>query len=592
MTSQQIVVFAIIAAAVALFIWGRIRYDLVAFGALLATVLAGLVEPENAFIGFADPAVVTVAAVLVISQGLTNSGMVDMVAQYIVPPLKSMTLKVSAMSGIAASLSAVMNNVGALSLLMPSAISAGKRQDTNPSLLLMPLSFASLLGGLVTMIGTPPNIVIANVRREEMGTAFSMFDFTPVGATVAAAGVLFLALGGWRLVPRKRAEEHEPEELAEIDDYVCEMALQEESDYVGKSLGDLDDCAFENDVTIAGTLRGDRRTLYTSRGQDLKAGDTIIVEGGPDSIDRFASDAGLDVSAKPLEDTDVLEEDEKELAEVVVSGNSPLIARTAADIKFRSRYGVNMLGVSRRGQEICKKLAEVEFQAGDVLLFQGDRARILQTVRSFDLLPLTERRLRSGRRGEPYIAAGLLAGAVAMAAAGALALSIALSLAAFAMVVLRIVPPRDLYGTIDWPVLVLIGAMIPVGQAMENTGATLLIADLILALSGTVSVWVITAVLIAVTMTLSDVMNNVATAVIMGPVAVSMAQELTITADAFLMAVAIGASCAFLTPIGHKNNALIMGPGGYRFGDYWRMGLPLELLIVAVATPMIMLVWT
>ncbi len=591
MSADQATIFGLMIFLMAMFVWGRWRYDIVAIAGLLLSVLLGVVSPNDAFAGFSNAAVITVAAVLIISRGLDVSGAIDLLTSILLPKVKSMTLQLGSLTGIAAVLSAFMNNVGALALLMPATIEAARELKKSPSLFLMPLSFGSILGGLVTLIGTPPNIIIASFRGEALGEPYGMFDFTPVGIVIMVVGVIFLSLVGWRLVPKERAGKSAPDELFEIDAYVAELRVGENSKAIGISMVDVRDAAAEADVQIAGLIRRGKRNLRPAQGTILEEKDILLLEAGPDELDLFTHALDLEIVGEIEKTRALFSSDDVQLIEAVVTEDSRLVGRAMAELRLRSRYHINILGVSRSGRPIRNHLRHVVAKTGDILLFQADSETLSNSMQRLGLLPLAGRRLSMGQRDQAWIAAGLLASAVALSAAGLLSLTIALTTAALGMVLLNIVPPRDVYTAIDWPVIVLVAAMIPIGGALQTTGATELVATQILSWSGGLPAWVAVALLLLVTMTLSDVMNNVATAVVMAPVGLAVAAALGVNPDTFLMAVAVGASCAFLTPIGHKNNALILGPGGYKFGDYWRMGLPLEVLILLVAVPMILTVW-
>ena len=591
MSTDQITIFLLLFCVMGLFIWGRWRYDLVAFAALISAVLLDLVPAANAFAGFSSSAVITVAAVLVISRGLSTSGAIDRVTHIVVPQVKSLALQITSLAGFAGTLSAIMNNVGALALLMPATINAAKKVGRSPSLLLMPLSFGSILGGLITLIGTPPNIIIASYREQALGAPYQMFDFAPVGLVITAAGVLFLALFGWKLIPKERQAASPIDELLEIDAYVAEVVAPKTSAAIGKNIIELEDIADECELRIAGLIRNNQRILGPARHTLIEAKDILILKAGPKELDKFAEKLGLMIKGGTEKSRALFSSDDVLLIEAVVSSDSRLIGHIIGDLRLKSRYRLNLLGVSRQGKTIRARLHKIMFRSGDVLLLQADQDAISTNLPHLGLLPLAGRDLQIGKRRHAWLAAGFMASAVVLAASGIMGLTIALSLAALLMVLSGIVPLRDLYESIDWPVIVLVGAMIPVGGALETTGATALIADSILRLADGWSPVVVLAALLIVTMTLSDVMNNTATAVVMAPVSISMSMQLGVNPDPFLMAVAVGASCAFLTPIGHKNNALIMGPGGYAFGDYWRMGLPLEIIVALAAVPMIILVW-
>lgn len=591
MTIDQALVLILFTGLFAMFVWGRWRYDLVAITALIAAVFMGLVPAGQAFSGFGHPAVITVAAVLIVSRALSVSGAIERLTAVMLPPVRSLTAHIGLLSGVGAVLSAFMNNIGALALLMPATIDAAKKSERPPALLLMPLSFGTILGGLITLIGTPPNIIIANIRTDVAGQPFAMFDFAPVGLTLAVLGVAYLALIGWRLVPKERQAKSAGEELFDIDAYVTEVKVVDGAKAVGRSVAELDDVADACDVRIAGLIRARKRILRTSRATEVMAGDIIILEADPAGLDRFAHKLGLEIVGDAPRDRALLSSTEVALTEAVVSPDSRMIGRITGQMRLKSRYGLNLLGVSRQGTPVRRRLHKVIFQSGDVLLLQGDADSMHMTMTRLGLLPLASRGMGLGQRGQAWLALSFLAAAVAAASSGLIPLPIAFAAAAVAVVASNIVPLRDVYDSVDWPVIVLLGALIPVGQALQTTGATALIADAILALASGAGPVLVLVLIMVVTMTLSDIMNNAATAVVMAPIAITLSDRLGVSSDPFLMAVAVAASCAFLTPIGHQNNALVMGPGGYRFGDYWRVGLPLEVLIVALGVPMILWVW-
>lgn len=591
MTYEQTTLFIILGLAMAGFIWGRWRYDLVAFGALLAAVILGVVPSGEAFLGFGHPATITVAAVLILTRALSNSGAVDLLADRLKPATRSPTRHIGTLLGIGAPLSAIMNNVGALSLLMPVAVQSAIKAKRSPATVLMPLSFGTILGGLVTVIGTPPNIIIATYRGRTVGEPFGMFDFTPVGAATAVTGLLFIAFVGWRLIPRARRVFTSQEEVFRIEDYVAEAKIAEGSDSIGKNLGDMDDLAREQDVVIIGIIRGDIRIFAAARHQLLRPDDILVLEGGPAEIDKFVTARELELEGTGEGATAFFKTDNIVLSEAVVTPASQIVGRSARNLRLAARYGINLLALSRQGRPLTDRINSVRFHIGDVLLLQGEEERLHQVIAALGCLPLAERRLQLGPVRQVWLSVGIFAGAVLLAAFGALSLPVSFSLAVVGVVLLNIVPPRQIYESIDWPVIVLLGAMIPVGEALQTTGATQVIARLIGDVTSGAPPIAILAVLMAVTMLLTNVMNNAATAVVGAPIAMGIANHLGANPDGFLMAVAVGASSAFLTPIGHQNNTLIMGPGGYHFGDFWRMGLPLQLLILAVSVPLIPLVF-
>jgi di/tricarboxylate transporter len=588
MTGDQTILFSLLFFVFVFLIWGRWRYDLVAFVALMLALLTGVVPKEQAFSGFGHPATVIIALVLIISRGLSNSGVIELLARYVVNASRKLAAHISIMSALAASLSAIMNNVAALALLMPVDLQAAKKAGRSPSLSLMPLSFASILGGMITLIGTPPNIVVSEYRNDALGESFSMFDFAPVGLACAAVGVAYVALFGWRLLPAGRKGADTGEDLFNLADYIAELRVPDGSVVIGKRVRDLDALAGKCDIDIIGLTRRGKRMPGLARRTEIRAGDKLVVEASPDSLDEVLGVLGLEYVGKG---EGVLEDDDLILNEAVVQESSKLAGRSAMSVRLLYRYRVVLVGVSRQGRRFRDQVRKLVLNPGDVLLLLGADDRLADIMGRLGLLPLADRGQRVIQRSKIWLAVGVFVAAIALASTGLVYLPIALGCVAAVYVGLNIVPIREVYDSIEWPVIVLLGSMIPIGSALQTTGGTALIADGIVTMSSGLSPVFVLTILVVVTMSLSDVMNNTATAVIAAPLAVDIAGRLDVNPDAFLMGVAVAASSAFLTPIGHKNNTLIMGPGGYRFGDYWRMGLPLEILIVLVSVPMILLVW-
>lgn len=588
---DQTVVFAILAATLVLFVWGRWRYDLVAAAALLAVFLAGLVPAERAFLGFGHPAVITVAAVLVLSRGLLNAGVVDALSRSLERVGSRPTLQVATLTGIVVLCSAFMNNVGALALLMPVAIWMSRQSGRSPSLLLMPLAFGSLLGGLITLIGTPPNIIIALYRAESGAPPFGMFDFAPVGAPVALAGLLFITFLGWRLTPH-RGTPSSPEELFEIEGYISELVVPDDSSFVGKTIFHLTkEMEKETDAIVVDLVRDDHHMPAPPWHEVIEAGDVLMVEVAPEELKVLVESFGLELVVAKDHHPTTLGEGEVRLVEAVIVADSPLVGRTAAELSLGRDHGINLLAIARRGRQLHRRLRRTEFIVGDIVLLQGADRALKAMVKEFRCLPLADRGLRIGQPRRIMLASGIFAAAIALSALDLVPVQIAFTGAAVAMVLASVVPLKEIYDSIDWPVIVLLGAMFPLGHALESTGGAQLIADALLRLSHGASPMVVLALLMVGTMLLSNVVNNAAAAVLMAPIAITLAGGMAVSVDPLLMAVAVGASCAFLTPVGHQSNALVMAPGGYRFGDYWRFGLPLSVLVTVVAVPLIHHFW-
>lgn len=585
-------VFAILSAALIFFVWGKFRYDLVALAALLLVSITGLVPEDQVFSGFGHPAVITVAAVLVLSRGLFNAGAVDLLSRHMAKVGSDPTAQVTALAAIVVVCSSVMNNVGALALLMPVAIWMSRQSGRSPSLLLMPLAFGSLMGGLVTLIGTPPNIIIALYRVETGLPAFGMFDFAPVGIGVALAGLVFISLFGWRLTPQRETRASS-EGLFEIEDYITEVIIPEGSKFVGQTIFHLTSAMEkETEATVVSLSRGDVHKPVPSWYEIIEAGDVLMVEAAPDDLKALMDTLGLELAECKGDCRATLGSKDIRLMEAVITTESTLPGKTSGGLYLRRFYGVNLLAIARRGRRITRPLSETKFMAGDILLFQGTDESLEKVVKAFKCLPLAEREIRIGQPKNVMLSVGIFGSAMILSATGVLPVQVAFTAAAVIMVVTGVVPLGEIYDHIDWPVIVLLGAMFPLGHALEASGGAQLIAEKLLVMSGFFPAWGTLAVLLAGTMLLSNVVNNAAAAVLMAPISVTLAREMGFSPDPFLMAVAVGASCAFLTPVGHQSNALVMEPGGYEFGDYWRLGLPLSILVTLVAIPLILIFWS
>jgi len=587
-TSDQITLFVLFGAFFGLLLWGRFRYDLVAFSALMVAVVLGLVPAAEAFSGFGHPATLVVALVLIVSAGLVRSGAVFLITRTLIDSSRSLAAHIALMGAIGGVLSAFMNNVAALALLMPVDIQTARKAGRSPALSLMPLSFATILGGMATLIGTPPNIIIAAIREQSLGEPYQMFDFAPVGGITAIAGLLFVALIGWRLIPARGDASRAMEDLT---DYIAELTVPEDSKIIGKRVTDLHDDAEQSDVAILGLIRDGKRHYGRARSALIRAGDALVVEATPQALDEFRSALGLAVADEQRVDLLKAAGEGVEIIEVVVPDTAMIVGKSAVSVGLSWRQNTVILGISRRGTRIVKQLRKTEVEAGDILLLLVPRGTAADVTAWLGCLPLAARGLAVTEDSKVWLAIGTFAAAIAAASFGLIYLPIALGLVVVVYVLSRIVPLSELYSHVNWPVVVLIGSMIPLGTALETSGGTDLIAGALVDLTTGLPAWAVLTVLMVVTMTLSDVLNNTATTIVAAPVGIQMAQTLGVSADPFLMAVAVAASCAFLTPIGHKNNTLVLGPGGYSFGDYWRMGLPLEVIVVAVSIPAILVFW-
>ncbi|WP_461419670.1 SLC13 family permease [Gudongella sp.] len=589
MSNDLYMIFGLIALMLLFFIWGKWRYDIVSLVTLLVASLTGLVPMDEVFQGFGHPAVITVAAVLVVSKGLMNAGVVDFMARYLLRLGDNILVQMTFLILAVTISSAFMNNIGALALMMPVAIKMARKNNKSPSIFLMPLAFGSLLGGMTTLVGTPPNIIISTFRADYTGEAFGMFDFSPVGGAVAAAGVAFILVIGWRLIP-KRAGGKSDEDLFEIKDYITELRIPEESEYIGKTINELEE-AIKGELKVVSVIRNERNMAAPSLKLPLEEDDSVIVEATAGEIQEI-----LDATDLKLADTDKLSQedirtDDVEIMEAVVMTNSFIIGRTAKAMRIRSRYGINLLGVAREGVRLSKSPDSVRFVVGDILLLQGSPETLSEIITQWGCLPLAGRGISLGKPRRLIPGVLVFATALALTALGFIPVQVSFMAAAVVMVLGNFISLKEMYESIDWSIIVLLGSIIPVSRALETTGGAQLIAESVLGLADRLPLWAMVLAVLVISMTLSDIVNNAAAVLIMAPIALEIAEGLSASPDAFLMSVAIGASCSFLTPIGHQSNTLVMGPGGYKFGDYWKMGLPLEVIVAAVAVPMIMLVW-
>ena len=618
MTADQITVLAILGSVVGLFLWGKWRHDLVAVMALVACVVAGLVTPDQAFNGFGHPAVITVACMLIMSKALQLSGAVEVMARYALPSGAGPVLSLAALMGLGAALSGFMNNVGAMALLMPMAIKVAKRLDMPPGRVLMPLAFGTILGGMTTLIGTPPNLIVSGFRASlvEGKSGFRMFDFTAIGLPVAVIGIAFVALLGWRLVPKRQ-----PAGMEGFDTgaYLTEVRILEGEASDNTRVADVEKVLDAAGAQIVGMVRSGVRLTAPNPQRLLHAGDILVIEAAADTLASVLSSLGLKLEAAgapPKAATDdPTATDSKDLAkaedktakddsdssrrrgaeivlmELVILPGLNISGRSAKDFGLAPRYGINLLAVSRQGNRSVERLRAMALRPGDILLLQGPPEAISEFASDTGCVPLAERELQIPNKRKALQATAIMLLSVVVAATGLLPASVAFMAGALLTLLVRALPLRALYEAVDWPVIVLLGALFPLANAMQSTGTADLMARGLMSSVAQGNAIVALLLVLLVTMFLSDLMNNAATAAVMCPVAIGSAAALGVNPDPFLMAVAIGASCAFLTPIGHQNNTMILGPGGFRFGDYWKLGIPLEMLVVVVSMPLLLIVW-
>ncbi len=587
MSTEQILAFAVIGTMMGFFIWDRFRYDVVACTALIVAVALGLVPADKAFSGFSNDIVVIVGSALVVSAGVARSGIVDAAIKRFFPKLESVRAQMVLLLLTVAVLSAFIKNIGALAIMMPVAFQFSRRSGTSPSIFLMPMAFAALLGGLMTQIGTSPNIVVSQLRHEITGESFSMFDFTPVGAVLALTGVLFLIFF-YRLVPERENQASSLQETLENSSYATEARVTKQSSFGGKKLSDLLTLS-GGEVIATGILRGHVRIAPFPDVQ-IRENDILLLEGPSEALDRVVSQASLALSGRPLAQDGEKNSDIGAI-EAVIAHDSFLIGMTARELSIFHSYGVNVIAVSRPGKRTGESMGEMTLRAGDVVVLQGRRNTLPGLLQELGCLPLAEREILLGTPRNAAVPLAILVAAMGATALGLAPIGVAFFAAALGMVMLRAIPLSEIYRAVDGPILVMLAALIPVSDTLRTTGAS----DVVAAWLGHVAVNLPTygalALILVTAMLVTPFLNNAATVLVMAPIAASFAANLHYKPEAFLMAVAVGAGCDFLTPIGHQCNTLVFGPGGYRFSDYPRLGLPLSGLIVLVSVPTLLLVW-
>ena len=589
MTLQQGLAFAIVGVMMALFVWGRIRYDVVALLALLAAVFTGIVPAKEAFVGFSDDVVIIVAAALVVSAAVARSGVTELAIRPLAPYLNTTRAQVFALVLAVIAFSTFIKNVGALAILLPVALQFAKKTGTSPSQLLMPLAFGSLLGGLITMVGTSPNIIVSRVREEIVGEPFRMFDYAPVGLGLSAIGLVYITFAYW-ILPKDRRGGVSIDAAINIENYVVEARLPEGSPLVDKPAGEVEKLA-EGDVKLTTIVRERFRRYKPSAALRLRAGDVLLLEGDPTALEKVVARGELELGGKAAETAETADADTIGVVEGVVTSDSPLVGANLIEVDVRKRYDTNVLAISRSGERITQRLRSVRFQSGDVVVVQGRFDTLPDTLKDLGILPLAARDVGLGRGRRRWIPLLILAVAIGLVVSNVLPIAIAFFAAAVALLLTKSLTLREAYETVEWPILILLGALIPVSEAVRTTGATDLIAGWLHAAAGSLPPLAAVGLMLVAAMAVTPFLNNAATVLMVAPIAAGLAQRLGLAPDPFLMAVAVGAACDFLTPFGHQCNTLVMGAGGYRFGDYWKFGLPLSILIVVAGVPLITAVW-
>ena len=588
MTLPQILSVATLAGMMVLFVWGRFRYDVVAIIALLVSLAIGIVTPKQAFTGFSDDLVIIVGSALVISAAVQRSGVIETALAFVSTRIKQVRSQLVVLTAAVGFSSALVKNVGALAMLMPAAFQMAKKNETSPSVFLMPMSFASLLGGLMTLVGTSPNIIVSRVRAEMLGKPFGMFDYTPVGFCLLIVGLVFLRFG-YRLLPENRRGAATLGEAIDTKGYITEATIGKESPAIDETVAEFIE-RHGHEITVTSVLRaGIRSAPYQNT--RLRERDTLILGGEPDVLDQVIANDKLELAGQQRDTPEDARGEEIGVIEAVVNTDSPLVGQTAGRLRLQERYGVNLIAVSRRGDRLIRSLGKTVLQGGDVIVLQGALSQLPDKLRDLGCLPLAERQIKLGANRRGLLPLAILAVAMAATATGLIPVAVAFFAAAGLVVITGALPVREAYQNIEWPILVMLGALIPVSDTLRTTGASQLIADWLSHTAAMLPPWGAVMLILVAAMAVTPFLNNAATVLVMAPIAAVFAHDLGYRPDAFLMATAVGAGCDFLTPIGHQCNTLVFGPGGYKFGDYARLGAPLSLLVVLIGTPLILFWW-
>jgi di/tricarboxylate transporter len=595
MTSDNVLVLAILAGAVVLFVSEKLRVDVVAMIVLATLGLTGLVTPEEAFSGFSSPAVITVWAVFIVSGGLTRSGVADLIAVQVVRLAGRNQLKLTVLIMVAVgTMSAFMNNIGAVAILLPAVMSVARETDIPPSKLLIPLAWASLMGGNMTMIGTPPNILASSIL-ESYGDIepFGFFDFTPMGIVVLTAGILYMVFVGRHLLPR-RTPGGDLADSYPVQEYLTEVRVGEDSPLLGKTVRESDlENRYGLNVIHIHLCCQEGETVSAMTAHRLEAGDELHLEATAGAI--LAANEALRLV--PVPDRSIQPWDEEperaafELAEVVLAPTSGLRGSTLRQIDFRTRFGLAVLAIRHHGETLFSRLGDVRLDFGDSLLIQGsvDKINLLRRERDFMLLDMPP--LATHRTNKAPVSIAILLGVLVVVTAGWLHVASAMFIGALLMVLSGTLTMDEAYRSIEWKAVFLIAGMLPLGLAMEKTGTARLLADQIVGLVGDWGPLAVMMGIFVLTGLLTEVMSNAAATVLAVPIAIDAALGMGVDPHSFVMAIVIAASTSFLMPIGHQVNVLVFGPGGYRFFDYTRVGVWLNLVILLLTALVLPLIW-
>ena len=579
----------ILLVAVILFATEWIRMDLVSLMVLLAVALTGLVTPEEAFSGFSNPAVITVAAMFVLGAGISYTGAISSLGEHLIRMTgHNQTLMIASIMLTVAFFSAFINNIGATAILMPVIITMARKTSIPPSKLLIPLAFGSLLGGVCTLIGTPPNILINSLLQQYTGEGFRMFDFTPLGVLLLTCGIGYMSFFGHKLLPERKSGTLT--EAYQVKEYITEVEILEGSQLHGKTISQSM-LERELNMKVRALLRNRQKFPQPKRNRKLYAGDILFLEGDPEGILKVRKEKGLAVV--PERDNPLPGVSGKDIVvvEASLTSTSNMVGKTLRQERFADTHGLRVLAIWRSGAPVVRKVDHVILRFGDVLLLQGSEEKVRHLAQGHGFLVLGGVDPVSYRPRRAPIAVATIFGVILLAVFGAIPIVISATLGALIMVLTRCLTAKEAYDSIDWPILMLIAGTLPLGYAMENSGAAKVLANIIIEGVGSFGPWIVLGAVFLITFCLTEVMSHAAAAVLVAPIAYNTAIDMAVSPQPFFMAVAVAASMCFMTPISHQSNALVMGPGGYKFFDYVKVGTPLNIMVWIIATLVIPLLF-
>jgi len=584
---QQLIFLVAIGFAFTFWIKGGIRYDLVALIALSIITVGGVIPFESAFLGFSHPAVIIIASVLVMSKGIINTGFIDWLLVKLPIRNRGIGVQISILCTITALISAFVYDIGALAMMMPLAITFANKKNISPSVYLLPIAFSAHLGGFLTLIGNAPNLIVSSFRAD-ISAPFQMFDFSHAGIWVFLAVILFISLVGWRIAP-KREKKLGKEEISERFKYASKYFVPKDSSIVGKSVEEFKK-SIKEDFMVCFIFRGKEKITDISEDTKIEKGDFLILRSSLNSLKQINNLTDLNLVTIGGDFKKEIDERSYE-AEAGINQYSVLKGMTLEQANIESLYEMEVEAISRKKGKIKEDFSKMSLEEGDILLLRGKEDSINQFIMDFDLLPLAERDIHLEPSAKMTTSLGIFSLSVVMATLNILPAHVSFFIGAVLMVLVGVTSLKETYKRIDWPIIITLGSLIPFGEAMVVSGAAETISSSLLSFTSFASPLVMLGIVLAVSIILSDFVNTIGVAVLMAPIAILLANGLGVSVDPFLMAVAMGGACAFLTPVGHQVNLLVMRPGGFKFTDYWKVGLWLDLIVFIVGIIVLPIFW-